>query len=167
MAPHSSTPAWKIPWMEEPGRLKSMGSLRVGHNSVTSLSLFTFIHWRRKWQPTPAFSPRESQGQWSLVGCHLWGCTELDMTEATQQQQQQLSAVTGKLRAVSVNNCLSRCYSQAQHGKLFFYLHLSTVVICTAVAGHISGSLFHSFSFTHTYRPLQVRWHCLEAVRFI
>ena len=33
MAPHSSTPAWKIPWMEEPGGLQSMGSLRVRHNS--------------------------------------------------------------------------------------------------------------------------------------
>ena len=53
MAPHSSTVAWKIPRMEEPDRLQSMGSLRVGHNSVTSLSLFTFMHWRRKWQPTP------------------------------------------------------------------------------------------------------------------
>ena len=42
MAPHSSTLAWKIPWMEEPGRLQSMGSLRVGHDWVTSLSLFTF-----------------------------------------------------------------------------------------------------------------------------
>ena len=42
MAPHSSTLAWKIPWTEEPGRLQSMGSLRVGHDSVTSLSLFTF-----------------------------------------------------------------------------------------------------------------------------
>ena len=44
MAPHSSTLAWKIPWMEEPGGLQSMGSLRVGHDSVTSLSLFTFMH---------------------------------------------------------------------------------------------------------------------------
>jgi len=42
MAPHSSTLAWKIPWMEEPGRLQSMGSLRVEHDWVTSLSLFTF-----------------------------------------------------------------------------------------------------------------------------
>ena len=39
VAPHSSTLAWKIPWTEEPGRLQSMGSLRVGHNWVTSLSL--------------------------------------------------------------------------------------------------------------------------------
>ena len=66
MAPHSSTLAWKIPWMEEPGRLQSMGSLRVGHDWVTSLSLFTFMHWRRKWQPTPVFLPGESQegGAW-------------------------------------------------------------------------------------------------------
>ena len=89
MTPHSSTLAWKIPWTEEPGRLQSMGSLRVGHNSVTSLSLFTFMHWRRKWQPIPVFLPGESQGRGSLVGSHLWGCTESDTTEATQQQQQQ------------------------------------------------------------------------------
>ena len=59
VAPHSSTLAWKIPRMEEPGRLQSMGLLRVGHNRVTSLSLFTFTHWRRKWLPTPAFMPGE------------------------------------------------------------------------------------------------------------
>ena len=88
MATHSSTLAWKIPWMEEPGRLQSMGSLRVGHDLVTSLSLFTFMHWRRKWQPTPVFLPGESQGQRSLVGFHLWGRTESGTTEATQQQQQ-------------------------------------------------------------------------------
>ena len=63
MVPHSSTLAWKIPWMEEPGRLQYMGSLRVRHDWVTSLSLFTFMHWRRKWQPTPVFLPGESQGQ--------------------------------------------------------------------------------------------------------
>ena len=71
------------PWMEEPGRLQSMGSLRVGHDGVTSLSLLTLIHWRRKWQPTPVFLPGESQGQRSLMGCRLWGRTELDTTEAT------------------------------------------------------------------------------------
>ena len=83
MAPHSSTPAWKIPWTEEPGRLQSMGSLGVGHDWATSLSLFTFMHWRRKWQPTPVFLAGESQGRGSLVGCRLWGCTESDTTEAT------------------------------------------------------------------------------------
>ena len=74
MAPHS--------WVEEPGRLQSMGSL-----SRTRLSdftfLFTFMHWRRKWQPTPVFLPGESQGRGSLVGCRLWGRTESDTTEVT------------------------------------------------------------------------------------
>ena len=67
MAPHSSTLAWKIPWTKEPGRLQSMGSLRVRHDRATSLSLFTFLHWRRKWQPTPVFLPGESQRQWAPV----------------------------------------------------------------------------------------------------
>ena len=60
---------------EPPGKPKNTG--------VGSLSLFTFMHWRRKWQPTPMFLPGESQGQGSLVGCRLWGHTESDMTEAT------------------------------------------------------------------------------------
>ena len=83
MAPHSSPLTWKIPWMEEPGGLQSMRSLGVGHDWVTSLSLFTFMHWSRKWQPTPVFLPEESQGRGSLVGCPLWGRTESDTTEAT------------------------------------------------------------------------------------
>ena len=91
--PHSSTLAWKIPWTEEPGRLQSMGSLRVGEDWATSLSLFTFMHWRRKWQPTPVFLPGECQGQGSLVGCCLWGRTESDTTEATQQQQPLISVL--------------------------------------------------------------------------
>jgi len=70
MATHSSTLAWKIPSMEGPGRLQSMGSLGVGYDLGTSLSLFTFMHWRRKWQPTPVFLPRESQGRgawWAAI----------------------------------------------------------------------------------------------------
>ena len=77
MATHSSTLAWQIPWTEEPGRLQSIGSLWVGHDWAFSLSLFTFIHWRRKWQPTPVFLPGESQGWGSLVGCRLWGHTRV------------------------------------------------------------------------------------------
>ena len=78
MAPHSSVLAWKIPGTEEPSGLPSMGSHRVGHDWVTSLSLFTFLHWRRKWQPTPVFLPGESQRRGSL-----WGRAELDTTEVT------------------------------------------------------------------------------------
>ena len=73
MAPHSSTLAWKIPWTEEPGGLQTMGSRRVGHNWATSLSLFPFMHWRRKWQLIPVFLPGDSQGRGSLVGHRLWG----------------------------------------------------------------------------------------------
>ena len=83
MATHSSNLAWKIQWTEEPGRLHSLGLQKVRHDCVTSLSLFTFMHWRRKWQPTPVFLPGESQGRGSLVGCRLWGRTESDTTEAT------------------------------------------------------------------------------------
>jgi len=83
MAPHSSILAWRIPWTEEPGRLQSMGSRRVRHDWATSLSLLTFMHWRRKWQPTPVFLPGESQGRGSLVGCRLWGRPESDTAEAT------------------------------------------------------------------------------------
>ena len=89
MAPHSSTLAWKIPWTEEPGRLQSKGSLRVRQGWVTSLSLFTFMRRRRKWQPTSVFLPGESQGWGSLVGCRLWGHTESDTAEVTYEQQQQ------------------------------------------------------------------------------
>ena len=92
LAPHSSTLVWKIPWTETTGRLQSMGSLRVRHDWVTSLSLFTFMHWRRKWQPTPVFLPGESQGWGSLVGCHLWDHTESDTTAATWLQQLNISS---------------------------------------------------------------------------
>ena len=70
MAPHSSTPAWKIPWTEEPGRLWSTGSLRVGHDWATSLWLFTFMHWRRKWQPLQCScleNPRDWGAWWTAV----------------------------------------------------------------------------------------------------
>ena len=81
MAIHSSTLAWKIPWMEEPGRLQSMRSLRVRHDWTTSLWLFTFMNWRRQWHPTPVLLPGKSHGRRSLVGCSPRGYEELDMTE--------------------------------------------------------------------------------------
>ena len=66
LRPHSNSLACKIPWTEAPGGLQSMGSLRVGHDWATSL--FTVMHWRRKWWPTPVFLPGESQGRGNLVG---------------------------------------------------------------------------------------------------
>jgi len=83
MAPHSSTLAWKNPmdggpwWAAVHGVAKSR--TRLSDFTFT----FTFMHWRRKWQPTPVFLPGESQGRGSLVGCRLWDHTESDTTEAT------------------------------------------------------------------------------------
>ena len=98
---HSSTLAWKIPWMEEPGRLQSMGSQRVGHDWATSLSLFTFMHWRRKWQPTPVFLPGESQGWGSLVGCRLWGRT-------VGHDWSDLAAAAAAAREQLINYCFKK-----------------------------------------------------------
>ena len=90
MAPHSSTLAWKIPWTEEPGRLQSMGSQRVGHDCATSLSLFTFMHWRRKWQPTPVFLPGESQG-WEAWWASVYGVAQ------SRTRLKQLSSSSSKV----------------------------------------------------------------------
>ena len=70
MAPHSSTLAWKIPWIEEPGRLKSMGSLRVGHDWANSLSLFTFMHGEGNGNPLQCScleNPRDGGAWWASV----------------------------------------------------------------------------------------------------
>ena len=86
MAPHSSTLAGKLPWTEEPGRLQSMGSLRVGHDWATSLSLFTFMDWRRKWQPTPVLLPGNSHRQRGLADYSPWGHKGSNMTERPNTQ---------------------------------------------------------------------------------
>ena len=84
-AHHSSTLAWKILWTEEPGRLHPWGCKEsdMTERLHFHFSLFTFMHWRRKQQPTPVFQPGESQGWGNLVGCRLWGHTESDTTEDT------------------------------------------------------------------------------------
>ena len=67
------------------------------------LSLFTLMHWRRKWQPTPVFLPGESQGRGSLVGCRFWGRTESDMTEVTQQQHTISQQKSYQIRGLVLN----------------------------------------------------------------
>ena len=101
MATHSSTLAWQIPWMEEPGRLQSMGSLRVGQ-TATSLSLFTFMHWRRKWQPTPVFLPGESQerGAWWAT---IYGVAQ-SRTRLKQLSSSSSSSAAFTFRGKEVNN---------------------------------------------------------------
>ena len=83
MATHSSVLAWRIPGRGSLVGCCLWGRTESDRTEATSLSLFTSMGWRRKWQPTPVFLPGESQ-----MGCHLWGLTESDTTEATLQQQQ-------------------------------------------------------------------------------
>ena len=84
MAPHSSTLAWKIPWMEEPGGLQSMGSIRVRHNFT-----FTFHFHALEKEMEKEMATHSSVLAWRIPGmgepggCHLWGLTELDTTEVT------------------------------------------------------------------------------------
>ena len=82
MAPHSSTLAWKTPWMKEPGRLQSMGSL-----SRTQLTNFTFtFHFyalEKEMATHSSVLAWRIPGTGSLVGCSPWGHTESDTTEAT------------------------------------------------------------------------------------
>ena len=63
---------------------------------------FTFMHWKRKWQPTPVFLPGESQGWRSLVGCRLWGRTESDTM--------QLSSSSSSIK--SSRKCKECCLEQ-------------------------------------------------------
>ena len=148
MAPHSGTLAWEIPWMEEPGRLQSMGSLRVGHDWATSLSLFTFMHWRRKWQTTPVFLPRESQGRGSLVGCRLWGHTELDTTEIQEKHLNKWSFIHVKnsikigLEGVYLNHqqpnihdkATAKCMLKGENSKTFSKIRNSAMMPTLSVS---------------------------------
>ena len=136
MAPHSSTLAWKIPWTEEPGGLQFMGSLRVRHDWATSLSVFTFMHWRRKWQPTPVFLPGESQGWGSLVGCRLWGRTGSDTTLS--------SSSSISIEPVMPSNHLILCRPLL----LPLSIYLSIRVFSNELALHIRWPKYWSFSFS-------------------
>jgi len=82
MAPHSSTLAWKIPWMEEPGMLQSMGSLRVGHDFTFTFT-FHFHALEKEMATHSSVLAWRITGMGSLVGCHLWGRTKSDTTEVT------------------------------------------------------------------------------------
>ena len=105
MAPHSTTLAWKIPWMEEPGGLQYVGSLRVGHDWATSLSLFTFMQWRRKWQPSPCScleNPRDGGAWWAAV----YGVTQSRT----------------RLKRLSSSSSLSLGYLEGQHTEIYAWI---------------------------------------------
>ena len=87
MAPHSSTLAWKIPWMKEPGRLQSMGSRRVRHDWATSLSLFTFMHGEGNGNPLQCScleNPRDRGACWAAVYGVAQGQTRLKQLSSSR-----------------------------------------------------------------------------------
>ena len=114
---HSSTLAWKTPWTEEPGKLQSMGSLRVRHDWATSLSLFTFMHWRRKWQPTPVFLPGDPRdgGAWWVpsMGSHRVGHDWSDLAAAAAAHA---SKVMLKILQARLQQCMNRELPDFQAG---------------------------------------------------
>ena len=113
MAPHSSILAWKIPWTEEPGRLRSMGSWRAGHDWVTSLSLFTFMHWRRKWQPTPVFlpgEPRDRGAWWAAVYGVTQSRTRLKWLSSSSREMESWTNHCSTRQCVWQNEFHSLCF---------------------------------------------------------
>ena len=141
MAPHSSTLAWKIPWMEEPGRLQSMGSHRVGHDWATSLSHFIFMHWRRKWQPTPVFLPGESrdgEAWWAAVHGVTQSRTRLKWLSCSIYIYIYIFILVQILFSCRLSHNIeysSLCYTV---GPCWLYLIYSSVCVCQSQAHHLS-----------------------------
>ena len=120
MAPHSSALAWKIPWTEEPDRLQSMGSLRARHDWATSLSLFTFMHWRRKWQPTPVScleNPRDGGAWWAAI-CGI------------AQSQTRLQWLSSSNSSSSHHFGTNKLILQEDSIALFLHLRIICFVVC-------------------------------------
>ena len=133
MATHSSTLAWRIPWMEEPGGLQSMGWQRVRHDCVTSLSLFTFMHWRRNWQPTPVFLFGESQGWRSLGWAAVYGVA---------QSQTQLKWLSSSSSGSSLGSTL-----KAHHFLVLACMRQSSQHICETASSCQKVTRVYDMSF--------------------
>ena len=141
--------AWRIPWMEEPGRLQSMGSLRVGHDWATSLSRFIFMHWRRKWQPLQCScleNPRDRGAWWAAIYGVTRGWTQLKWLSSSS----------------------SRSSNTTKISKASFSLHY-TPIICSQVCGRgkvlgLTPAMTHLGWWWHTspscasYSPELLMW---------
>ena len=107
MVTHSSTLAWKIPWMEEPGRLRSMGSRRVGHDWATSLSLFTFMHWEGNGNPLQCSfleNPRDGRAWWAAVYGFTLSRTQLKRLSNDPADVGNLISCSSAFPKTSLNN---------------------------------------------------------------
>ena len=179
MAIHSSTIAWKIPWTEEPGRLQSMGSQRVGHDWATSLSLSvaqtvmnllavqeTWVRFLgqedrlgRKWQPTSGFLPGEFHGQRNLKGCSSWSGKESDMTEQLTlslpirqtARMNSLMWLTWERQKFSSHCILNPLQSD-------FYFHLSTEMTLLSIS---KDSMLTQGLFFHLIWSSSSIWHTI------
>ena len=101
-----------------------MGSLRVGHDWVTSLSLFTFMHWRRKWQPTPVFFPGEFRG---------WGAWRADVYGVAQSRTRLkwLSSCSSSLeeKQWQLRQCIKKQRHYFAHKSLYSQSYVFSVVV--------------------------------------
>ena len=129
MVPHSSTLAWKIPWMEEPGGLQSTGLLRVGHDWATSLLLFTFMHWRRKCNPLQCScleNPRGGGAWWAAVYGVAQSWTRLKWLSSSSRETS-LLIETDSWKEVNIwlpiSTCIGRTYTQRTHDWQLFLIH--------------------------------------------
>ena len=189
MAPHSSTLAWKTPWTEEPGRLQSMRSLRVGHDWTTSLSLFTSMHWRRKWKRTPVFLPGESRGGgtwWAAVygvsQSRTWlkrlsssssNCPWIAPLQSLPPSERGLwgSKPTHKCPVKKMLTCHSRLTKVARSAVIFFLtLHRCFGIsppISTPAALQLGYGWIHTDHWDCESRPFQIpeaiiMWHVIN-----
>ena len=126
MATHSSTLAWRVPWVEEPGGLQSMGSLRVRHDWATSLSLFIFMRWRRKWQPT------SSVLAWRIPGTgKSGGLPSMGLHRVGHNWSDLAAAAADRVRPDSISPTMSGIDSHSESR------HMTTAVLESDISGHV------------------------------
>ena len=147
MAPHSSTLAWKIPWTEEPGGLQSMGSRRVGHDWATSLGLFTFMHCKRKWQPTPVFLPGESQGLGRDWWATVYGVTQSRTRLKRLSSSSSSNTFSSSCFIFQFNSVVTKCLSSI----LDIALNDRNERICDPMV-HTKRSCRHLIKILHKWR---------------
>ena len=161
MAPHSSTLDWEMPWTEKPGGLQSMRSLRVGHDWATSLSLFTFMHWRsgNPLQCSCLENPRDGGAWWAAVSGVAQSRTRLKLLSSNVYVSMLFSQIIppspSPLCPKICSLCLYLLYCPAHSIVDTIFLYSTCVFVSCLV---ISNSLWpHSPSGSFVHGILQAR----------